>query len=139
MMLRILAVCLLECAASGALGEQVTGAPTAPREADVQVFRTYCASCHGVAGRGDGPVAGELKNVPPDLTKYTERNGGVFPSERLLQLIDGRGLAVHGTREMPVWGDAFKSAKDGLTPEAAKGRIEAVVRYLRAIQQRAAD
>ena len=105
----------------------------------MQVFRTYCASCHGVTGRGDGPMAGELKKIPPDLTKYTERNGGVFPGERLRQIIDGRGIAAHGNREMPVWGDAFRSAKDGLTPEAAQARIDAVVRYLSAIQQRAAE
>jgi hypothetical protein len=84
-------------------------------------------------------MAGELKKIPPDLTKYTERNGGVFPSERLRQIIDGRGIAAHGNREMPVWGDGFRSAKDGLTPEAAQARIDAVVRYLSAIQQRAAE
>ena len=31
-----------------------------------QAFRTYCASCHGPAGRGDGPVAVQLRQSPPD-------------------------------------------------------------------------
>jgi hypothetical protein len=40
---------------------------------------------------------------------------------------------------MPVWGDAFRSAREGLSPEAAKARIDAVVRYLEAIQERDAE
>jgi mono/diheme cytochrome c family protein len=103
-----------------------------------QLFRTYCASCHGVNGRGGGPVTGQLRKIPPDLTKYTARNGGVFPSERVRQIVDGRGVAAHGDREMPVWGDAFQSTHGGLTPEAARNRIDAIVRYLEAIQERAA-
>jgi len=42
-----------------------------------------------------------------DLTMYTARNGGVFPGERLRQIIAGRGPAAHGDRTMPVWGVAF--------------------------------
>jgi mono/diheme cytochrome c family protein len=102
------------------------------------LFRTYCASCHGTSGRGDGPVAAHLRKAPPDLTTYTERNGGVFPSERLRQIIDGTGVGAHGDREMPVWGDAFRTGSGGLTPEGAKARIDAIVRHLGAIQRRAA-
>jgi hypothetical protein len=76
--------------------------------------------------------------MPPDLTKYTTRNGGVFPSERLSQIIDGRGVVSHGDREMPVWGNAFRSSRDGLTAAGAKARIDAVVRYLESIQERGA-
>ena len=104
-----------------------------------QLFRTYCASCHGVNGRGAGPAAEQLRKTPPDLTKYTARNGGVFPSERLRQVIDGRGAAAHGDREMPVWGDAFQSTRGGVTPEAARARIDAIVRYLDGIQEKAAQ
>jgi hypothetical protein len=38
---------------------------------------------------------------------------------------------------MPVWGDAFRSERGGLNAEAVKARIDAIVRYLEAIQQRA--
>lgn len=110
-----------------------------PNDPGAQLFKTYCASCHGPTGRGNGPVAEHLRRPPPDLTKYTARNGGVFPSERLRQIIDGRGVAAHGDREMPVWGDAFRSARGGLSPEAVKTRIDAIVRYLGAIQERAAN
>jgi mono/diheme cytochrome c family protein len=103
-----------------------------------QLFRTYCASCHGVNGRGGGPVAEQLRKVPPDLTKYTARNGGVFPSERVRQIVDGRGIAAHGDREMPVWGDAFQSTRAGLTAADAKARIDAIVKFLEGIQERVA-
>lgn len=108
-----------------------------PKDLGAMLFRTYCASCHGANGRGDGPVADHLRRTPPDLTKYTDRNDGVFPSERVHRIIDGRDVPAHGDREMPVWGDAFRASKEGLSPESVKARIEAIVRHLRAIQQRA--
>jgi mono/diheme cytochrome c family protein len=108
-------------------------------EAGTQLFRTYCASCHGVTGHGDGPIAGEFRKVPPDLTKYSARNGGVFPSERVRQIIDGRGVPAHGNREMPVWGDAFRSGRGALSAEGVTARIDAIVRYLKAIQERSAE
>ena len=104
-----------------------------------QLFRAYCATCHGVAGHGDGPIAAQLRKPPPDLTTYTARNDGVFPSKRLQQIIDGTGVGAHGDREMPVWGDAFRTSRGGLTPEAATQRIDAIVRYLGSIQQRASE
>jgi mono/diheme cytochrome c family protein len=103
-----------------------------------QLFRTHCATCHGTDGRGAGPLAEQLRRVPPDLTKFTVRNGGVFPSERVTRIIDGRDVPSHGSREMPVWGDAFSMSRDGLTDEAVKARVEAIVRYLQGIQERAA-
>ena len=119
--------------------ESLQQKPAASTDSGAQLFRTYCASCHGVNGRGAGPVAGQLRKPPPDLTKYTKQNGGIFPSERVRQIIDGRGVATHGDREMPVWGDAFQSTRGGLTPEAAMARIEAIVRFLDGIQERVAQ
>jgi mono/diheme cytochrome c family protein len=112
--------------------------PAAPLELGAALFRTHCATCHGATARGNGPLADSLRRMPPDLTKYTTRNGGVFPSERLSQIIDGRGVVSHGDREMPVWGNAFRSSRDGLTAAGAKARIDAVVRYLESIQERGA-
>jgi mono/diheme cytochrome c family protein len=101
-----------------------------------QVFRAYCASCHGTTGNGSGPMAEQLRQRPPDLTEFTARNGGVFPAERLTRIIDGRDVASHGDRVMPVWGDAFRVSKGGLSPEQVAARIRAIVEYLAAIQRR---
>ena len=102
------------------------------------LFVKYCASCHGTSAHGDGPVAEVLRVKPGDLTQFATRNGGVFPVERTRRMIDGRdvGARAHGNLEMPVWGDAFQ-IREGLTENAARARIEAIVFYLGSIQQRA--
>jgi mono/diheme cytochrome c family protein len=111
--------------------------PSRQSNAGKDLFRVNCAVCHGVDARGAGPLGSELRRLPPSLTSYAVRNGGVFPSERLRAIIDGRMVGSHGTSEMPVWGDAFKRTRDGLSEEAAKARIDAIVKYLEAIQERA--
>ena len=81
-----------------------------------QTYLKYCASCHVQSGRGDGPMVKHLVQVPTDLTQLAKRHGGVFPSLRVLDSIDGRGqprAGAHGPREMPVWGTVLR------TPSAA--------------------
>jgi ethanolamine utilization microcompartment shell protein EutL len=75
--------------------------------------------------------------MPPDLTQFTRRNGGMFPSERVYRIIDGRDVSSHGDREMPVWGDVFKTL-GGSSAATVKARIDAIVRYLEGIQERPA-
>lgn len=109
-----------------------TGAQT---EEGRRLFMTYCASCHGTAARGDGPVADTLSTRPADLTELAK--GGPFVADRIQRIIDGRDryIKAHGSLEMPVWGDAFRR-REGLSEEGVKARIEAIVRYLRSIQRR---
>jgi len=102
------------------------------------VFNTYCASCHGTSGNGAGPLATMMRRQPPDITGLAIANGGVFPAERMRRVIDGREVEAHGNREMPVWGDAFKSIRGGHSEEAVRARIEAVLQYLESIQRRRA-
>ena len=62
-----------------------------------ELFRTYCASCHGTAARGDGPLASAMSRKPADLTEIAKRNGGLFPSELVFRTIDGkRPVRGHG-------------------------------------------
>jgi mono/diheme cytochrome c family protein len=102
------------------------------------LFRTFCASCHGSSGRGDGPMAGQLRRDPPDLTTFQMRNRGVFPADRLRRIIDGMEIAAHGNRTMPVWGDVFRREQDG-GRTAAAARVDALVRFLQSIQERPAE
>ena len=101
------------------------------------IFRVYCAPCHGPAGRGDGVMAGQLRNVPPNLATLARRNGGVFPVERTRQIIEGSGPAAHGTRDMPVWGPLLE--RMALGGSGAQDRINALVRHLQDIQERPAE
>jgi mono/diheme cytochrome c family protein len=117
--------------------ETVQSRPSQPSESGAALFRTYCASCHGTDARGAGPVSSQLRRLPPSLTSFAVRNSGVFPSERVRRIIDGRDIPAHGTFEMPVWGDAFRRTREGLSEAAAAARIDAIVRYLDSIQERA--
>ncbi len=68
-------------------------------------YQSSCAACHGMDGKGDGPVSAELKSRPSDLTLLAKKNNGVFPIDALNEVIDGtRQTRAHGNREMPVWG-----------------------------------
>jgi mono/diheme cytochrome c family protein len=90
------------------------------------IYGRYCASCHGVSGRGDGVLAADLKVPPADLTQLTARNGGIFPFAAVARAIDGRqSTRAHGAPDMPVWGEIFKSTKgtDAPSVESAVGRL----------------
>jgi mono/diheme cytochrome c family protein len=100
------------------------------------LFSTYCASCHGQSGRGNGSVAIFLKVPPADLTQIATRNKGTFPAERVYQIIDGRqAVRPHGDSQMPVWGEAFGKSMTGGSEEATAARIRALVKYLESIQK----
>lgn len=82
------------------------------------LYLRFCASCHGVAGRGDGPVAGSLKVEVPDLTLIARRAKGLYPRANIEKIIDGRYIiGAHGSRTMPVWGEDFSRLEIG-NPEA---------------------
>ncbi|RUV29460.1 MAG: cytochrome c [Mesorhizobium sp.] len=71
-------------------------------------YLNSCAVCHGLEGKGDGPLADELLKRPADLTRLSKRNGGEFPYWLVFATIDGRSIVPeHGDREMPVWGRQF--------------------------------
>lgn len=102
-----------------------------------QLFRTYCGACHGSDARGAGPAAETLRTTPPDLTGFASRNGGTFPAQRVRRIVEGRDVAAHGSRDMPVWGDAFQRSLGGRSEAAARRRIDAIISYLERIQERA--
>lgn len=103
------------------------------------VFRTYCASCHGTSARGDGPLAGSMLKKPANLTEIAKRNGGEFPSEMVFKVIDGRQpVKGHGGPDMPVWGDVFTKSRDVGDAARVKGVIQSLVDFLGGIQLRPA-
>jgi nucleotide-binding universal stress UspA family protein/mono/diheme cytochrome c family protein len=102
-----------------------------------ELFRTYCATCHGTAARGDGPLASSMTRRPANLTEIAKRNGGAYPSELVFRTIDGRNpVRGHGGPDMPVWGDAFARSRDGGDLDRVKRMIQSLVDYLESIQAR---
>jgi mono/diheme cytochrome c family protein len=79
-----------------------------------QMYLRYCSSCHGRTGAGNGPVSRDLKMKVPDLTILAKKNRGVYPLTDVMATIDGRrSVRAHGDRDMPVWGDNFRSEAEG--------------------------
>ena len=73
-----------------------------------QEYESNCVACHGTGGKGDGYFAQYLKLPIPDLSTIQQRNNGVFPSDRMVEIIDGRAaLKGHGPRNMPIWGTTY--------------------------------
>ena len=102
------------------------------------MYEQLCASCHGPAAQGDGPVAPLIKTGVPDLTRLAHRDGGEFPAEDVRRTIDGRyERPAHGPRDMPVWGWQFydSGATNDLEERAlVDSMIGRLVDYLRSIQ-----
>ncbi|WP_112323175.1 c-type cytochrome [Oceanibium sediminis] len=104
-------------------------------------FMNACASCHGADAKGSGPVGDALTIVAPDLTGLSARNGGAFPLQHVVQIIDGRkGVRAHGSEAMPVWGAVFKAPIEGEISDAGaenavRGRILGLAYYLESIQE----
>jgi mono/diheme cytochrome c family protein len=101
------------------------------------IFRTSCASCHGLDGRGKGPVAKALKRDVPDLTKLSLRNNSVFPGIHVRTIIMFGGdelLSAHGSKEMPIWGSIFHEIE--FDQDLGNVRLENVAKYLESIQRK---
>lgn len=105
--------------------------PTSGKE----MYASYCAPCHGIAGKGDGPAAGAMKATPTDLTQLARKNGGSFPANRLVSVMKfGEGATgAHGSAQMPVWGPLFQSL-DKFHDSAVQQRISNLVSYIETLQ-----
>ncbi len=104
-------------------------------------YESNCAICHGTKGKGDGLFNEYLRVKTADITTLTRKNGGVFPVNRVMEVIDGRQVAGHGTREMPIWGDVYnvQAAQqfDDYPNNAAlfvRARTLALIDYLNGLQ-----
>ena len=120
---------------------QVNSQTPSPADSGRGDFMNYCAACHGVSGIGDGTVAEFLTLSAANLTQMSVKNGGIFPRQRAIEVIDGRAqVSVHGERDMPVWGNWFKleadaGGADSKTEKIVRERITALVDYLETLQQ----
>ena len=144
--LRVLGAALLFIFSfAGAQENQVKSPPVKPASpvSGAQLFKEYCAVCHGPSGKGDGPVASALKAATPDLTTLAQRHGGKFPDNYVSNVLkNGVEKSGHGSGEMPVWGPIFETMNRWNTlcpcrPETpASLRITNLTNYLKSIQKK---
>jgi len=113
--------------------KHVPAAATSPTSGQ-EMFKTYCAACHGEDGKGNGPAASALKVPPADLTMLAKNSGGTYPSMKVVSAIRGEGnLPAHGTREMPVWGQLFWTMSHGHEGEVQQ-RVSNLNKYIESLQ-----
>lgn len=87
-----------------------------------KLYMTYCYTCHGVTGRGDGPAAARLEPKPRNLTD--DASMSARKDQDLYNVISGGSPAIHRFSEMPAW-------KHSLYPE----RIWDIVAYIRTLHR----
>jgi mono/diheme cytochrome c family protein len=101
------------------------------------IFGNYCAACHGLDGRGNGPASKALKQEVPDLTRLSLRNHGAFPAIHVRTIIMFGAddlLPAHDSKEMPIWGPMFHEIE--FDQDLGNVRLENVTKYLESIQRK---
>jgi mono/diheme cytochrome c family protein len=109
--------------------------PTSPASGQ-QMYKSYCAVCHGTDGKGHGPAADALKVPPTDLTALASKNEGKYPAMKVSAVISGEeALPAHGSKEMPIWGPLFRSMSGGHESEVQQ-RITNLNKYIESLQKK---
>jgi mono/diheme cytochrome c family protein len=112
-----------------------------PETVGKSLYQSYCTACHGPAGQGDGPLAADLDRPVPDLTQIAARNGGTFPTARVMNTIDGYTRVREGNVTMPEFGADLQAGPlvmfdsgDG-RPVPTPANLVALAEYLRTLQR----
>lgn len=119
-------------------------APVAVAAQDIdtgaELYARHCATCHGLQGDGNGPMAPSLLLQPVNLTQLRAENDGTFPRARIIARIDGRDPLVSHGSDMPIYGWYFEGAAFVLRTDAGQPimttrPIADLVTWLETIQQ----
>ena len=103
-----------------------------PMNSGEAMFKSYCTPCHGAGGKGDGPAALALKTAPADLTQLARKHGGKFPEAYVTAKLTNVDDAVHGSKEMPIWGPLLSSVSREQSEVTL--RIKNIVDYIKRLQ-----
>ncbi|MBZ5656390.1 MAG: cytochrome c [Acidobacteriia bacterium] len=115
--------------------KHVTIRPTSPASGQ-EMYKTYCAVCHGTDGKGNGPAADALKVPPTDLTALASKNAGKYPALKVSAILSGEQvLAAHGSKDMPIWGHLFRSISSGHDSEVQQ-RVTNLNKYIESLQKK---
>jgi mono/diheme cytochrome c family protein len=106
--------------------------PTSPASGK-EMFTSYCASCHGLSAKGDGPAAPAMNRRPADLTVLAKKNGGKYPAEKVIATLMQYNTLGHGSKDMPVWGPLLFSVSHD-DPRLAELRAKNIAGYIETLQ-----
>jgi mono/diheme cytochrome c family protein len=99
-----------------------------------QMYANYCAPCHGVDGKGQGPVASALRTPPTDLTVLSRNNHGKYPDAHVAAVLqNGVEIPSHGSADMPIWGPILANMNHSNAQDRML-RISNLSRYLESMQ-----
>jgi len=102
-----------------------------------QMYREYCAVCHGEHGAGGGPAARACIVKPADLTILAKNNSGKFPYNRFYAVMRFGSLMstpAHGSADMPVWLPLFSSLNSD-REAIAEQRMHNLADYVASLQE----
>jgi mono/diheme cytochrome c family protein len=128
------ALLFVACGVSGGPAVDQTQLPPTYMPTGEQLYKQYCAACHGTDAKGSGPMASLLKTPPPDLTTLAKRHMGKFPYDYVSNILEfGPGLSAHGSSDMPTWGPIFRYF-DKQNERIVRQRIRNLCNYLASLQ-----
>lgn len=105
-----------------------------PSNSGQEMYKSYCAVCHGTDGKGNGPAASAMKTAPVDLATLARKNGGLYPAAHVASVIRGQAvMPCHGSQDMPVWGPLFSSLSQGHESQVQQ-RVANLVSYIESLQ-----
>jgi mono/diheme cytochrome c family protein len=135
----LIAALLLFAGASGAQSKAASSQDSIPPNfvpSGKSMFKQYCAACHGLDAKGNGPARAALKVPAADLTTLSKRHGGEFPYDLVTNVLRfGPGVAAHGSSDMPTWGGIFQYM-DNYNQAVVQKRIKNLCDYLVSLQQK---
>ncbi len=100
------------------------------------MFKQYCAACHGIDAKGNGPARAALRVPAANLTTLAKRHGGEFPTDLVTNVLRfGPGVAAHGSSDMPTWGGIFQYM-DNYNQALVQKRIKNLIDYLVTLQEK---
>lgn len=128
---------VLAASAQNQPSPQIKHVPMKPTSAasGVDMYKNYCASCHGAEATGNGPAASALNTPPTDLTTLAKKNGGKYPALKVSAVLRGEeALPAHGSKDMPIWGDLFWTMSGGHESEVQQ-RVTNLNKYVESLQK----
>jgi mono/diheme cytochrome c family protein len=111
---------------TGALAALLTSSGALAQDPDVakgqQIFKLYCASCHGDKGDGMGPVGKTLNPPPRNFQAGDFKYGGT--DKDIFEVISNGAASKGGSPLMAPWG--------AVIPEADRHALVKFIRSLKA-------